>query len=183
MAAYRCLLVNQELLIRTQITDIWVRSFTHMNILILRFKEAEDISVILIRKKRTLGIWERSSQQLTYPLLKRNISFLEVHCILIPSWFHALLQMLNIYRTAPALNYANDQTSSNFFWVWKQFHSWTELSKGDILYAKKRLLHLLSGTVQCRTRGLQWKSSWQNLHGLWKTCFPFELALNPKHLQ
>lgn len=55
MAAYRCLLVNQELLIRTQITDIWVRSFTDMNILILRFKEAEDISVILIRKKEHLG--------------------------------------------------------------------------------------------------------------------------------
>lgn len=63
VAAYRCLLVNQELLIQTQITDIWVRNFTDMNtvmnILILRFKEA----VILIRKKKkTLGIWEWNSQ-------------------------------------------------------------------------------------------------------------------------
>lgn len=31
------------------------RSFTDMNILILRFKEAEDISVLLIRKKEHLG--------------------------------------------------------------------------------------------------------------------------------
>jgi len=33
---------------------------------------------------------------------------------------------------------------------------------------KKSSLYLLSGTVQCRTKGLPWKSFWQNLRGLWK---------------
>lgn len=49
-----------------QITDIWVKNFTEINILILPIKEAEDITVVLIIK-RTVGIWERNSQELTYP--------------------------------------------------------------------------------------------------------------------
>lgn len=52
IAACRGLLVNKEWLIRTQIAGIWVRDFTDMNILILTFKEAEDISAILIRKEK-----------------------------------------------------------------------------------------------------------------------------------
>lgn len=69
VAAYRGLLVNQELLIQAQKTDIWVRNFTDMNILILRFKG----TVILIRKKgkrKKINTWDLVKK---FPVI--NLSF------------------------------------------------------------------------------------------------------------
>lgn len=67
VAAYRGLLVNQELLIQAQKTDIWVINFTDMNILILRFKG----TVILIRKKgKKINTWDLVKK---FPVI--NLSF------------------------------------------------------------------------------------------------------------
>lgn len=67
VAAYRGFLVNQELLIQAQITDIWVRNFTDMNILILRFKET------------VIFIWKKGKKKNTWDLGKKfpviNLSF------------------------------------------------------------------------------------------------------------
>lgn len=89
-----------------------------MNILILPVKEDEDISVTLNKKKNICDLIKKKIQELTYPQLHTEVSFLEVLCVLLLNWLHALLQMLSIYRTTLALNYARpDQTSSNFLWV------------------------------------------------------------------